>query len=545
VSGLQVIAEPLGGSSLARGALARAPGISPWYADTPRTPDAWRRRAETIRQEFASGDWLGALKGALSASGAAATRLARSARGNGVVVTAGQQPGLFGGPILTWSKALSALALADAIESACGLPAAPVFWAATDDTDYEEARSTLVAVSGGVETLRLPPPARPGAPMSEMPLPDLSALIAQLERAAGSAAHAEMLDRVRAAYVEGATVGGAFVELIRGALEPFGIAVLDASHADTRRAASAILRRALDRAPELQRALAERAAAIAAQGHSPQVAAIDQLSLVFYSHDRQVEKSRVRLSDASRIAADARPEQLSPTVLVRPIVERAIVPTVAYCAGPGEIAYFAQVSAVAEALGVAVPMAVPRWSGTIIEPHIARILARLGFTLDDLRDPHAGEARLARAALPDRVMAALRELEASIDSSMRQLGDAVAAGEPPLLYPTVIDGNRRILEQRLRRLERRLLAAVKRREQETMRELATARGALFPEGKRQERLLNLVPIAARQGPPVFTLVLDRAREHASAIVGFASAEGMTATAIAGSVSERSDDLGVS
>ncbi len=47
-------------------------------------------------------------------------RLERVAAGRGVVVTTGQQPGLFGGPIYTWSKALSALTLADEIEAATG-----------------------------------------------------------------------------------------------------------------------------------------------------------------------------------------------------------------------------------------------------------------------------------------------------------------------------------------------------------------------------------------------------------------------------------------
>ena len=71
----------------------------------------------------------------------------RLAAGEVLVVTTGQQPGLFGGPIYTLSKALSALAFADALQSATGIPVAPVFWAATDDTDFKEASSIAISFS--------------------------------------------------------------------------------------------------------------------------------------------------------------------------------------------------------------------------------------------------------------------------------------------------------------------------------------------------------------------------------------------------------------
>jgi bacillithiol biosynthesis cysteine-adding enzyme BshC len=497
-----------------------------------------------VREEFAARDWLAALGGALSPSGASAERLNRVARGRGVVVTSGQQAGLFGGPILTWSKALSALALADAIEAACGIPTAPIFWAATDDSDYEEARWTQVAVPGGLETLRLPPAPRPGAPMSAMPLPDVGELIARLERGAGSLAYGELLEGVRAAYVRGATVGGAFVQLMRGALEPFGIAVLDASHSEVARAAFPILRAALDHAPRVQRALAERNAAITAGGFSPQVAEIEQLALVFSTEGSRTEKSRVRLSEASSVARRAGPEQLGATVLTRPIVERAILPTIAYCAGPGELAYFAQVSAIAEAIEAAPPLAVSRWSGTIVEPHIGRILARLGMTLDELRDPHRAETQLARAAVPQPVITALQELERVLDAGFQRLADASDSVQPPLLSTEVLDGHRRLLRHRLLRLERRIIAAAKRREGDTLRELATARGALFPDGKRQERALNLVPIASRHGPRLFALMQERAREHAETIVGVPTEEPVPMTTAAGRRRDRSGDIDV-
>jgi hypothetical protein len=77
--------------------------------------------------------------------------------------------------------------------------------------------------------------------------------------------------------------------------------------------------------------------------------------------------------------------------LLRPVIERAILPTVSYIAGPGEIAYFAQVSAVAAALDLDAPMVVPRWSTTIVEPHVSRILSRLGIEESELAEPHRAE----------------------------------------------------------------------------------------------------------------------------------------------------------
>src|SRR5262245_55049600 len=126
--------DPLGGSPLARAAIDGR--LGDWYVARPTTAQGWKARAESVRASAKSRPWLDMLRPAFDARGAAAARLDRVANGRGIVVTTGQQPGLFGGPIYTWSKALSALALADEIESATGIPTAPVFWAATDDADF-------------------------------------------------------------------------------------------------------------------------------------------------------------------------------------------------------------------------------------------------------------------------------------------------------------------------------------------------------------------------------------------------------------------------
>ena len=106
------------------------------------------RRAEAMMSSLASRDWLTPLRHAFDPTGVAADRLEAAAKG-GFVVTVGQQPGLFGGPLYTWWKALSALAFADALQQATGVPVAPVFWAATDDSDFVEASWTAVATPDG------------------------------------------------------------------------------------------------------------------------------------------------------------------------------------------------------------------------------------------------------------------------------------------------------------------------------------------------------------------------------------------------------------
>jgi uncharacterized protein YllA (UPF0747 family) len=85
------------------------------------------------------------------------------------------------------------------------------------------------------------------------------------------------------------------------------------------------------------------------------------------------------------------------------------------------------------------------------------------------------------------------------------------------------------MTRRLERLERRAVAAVKRREGELLREVATARAALWPLGKPQERVLNLLPMLARHGPPLLELMLERAREHATMLTTTSSATPATAT----------------
>src|SRR5206468_10314905 len=87
----------------------------------------------------------------------------------------------------------------------------------------------------------------------------------------------------------------------------------------------------------------------------------------------------------------------------------------------------------------------------------------------------------------------------------------------------VVTGAITSMQHRVMRLERRLLAGVARREHAKMRDLATARGALYPFAVRQERALNLIPTLSRHGVELLAEMRDAAGEHASRLVEGTSA----------------------
>lgn len=502
--------DVLGGSALSRA--ARAGELPEWFTPVPADPTAWQKYAADVRASVDPA-WYDALRDAIQPSGAAKKRLEAAVK-DGIVVTTGQQPGLFGGPLMTLVKAISARALADELQSVLNIPVAPVFWAATDDADFAEASVVSVALDGGARELALPERAPAGTPVARIGLDrDIEQLAAPFRDACGSSPHASFLDLTMRAYRDGATIGSAYVDVLRQVLEPLEMAVFDVSHPAASRAAAPVMRQAARDADRLARAVSERNSEIVARGFEPQVDEVTGASLVF--HNAGSTKRRLTTAEAASLGELSSGEFLSSTVLLRPVLERALFPTAAYVAGPGEMAYFAQVSAVADALGLQRPLVVARWSTTIVEPRIQRILDEFDLGVDAFADPHAVETRVAKERVPDDAAAVVRELRAQVEASVAKLRGAGRG----LVPGAVVSGLQRSLDHKLERAERRMVAATKRRETEVMRRIATARGSLYPHGVKQERKLAFIPFLARYGSGLLGQMLDAARGHARALVG--------------------------
>ena len=137
----------------------------------------------------------------------------------------------------------------------------------------------------------------------------------------------------------------------------------------------------------------------------------DRLLLDDGSYITRRGRQRYDLEALQRIAA-AEPERLSPNVLLRPIVESALLPTVAYLGGPGELKYLALTLPIYERMRVPRQTVLPRWSGAIVEPKVERILEKFGIDLFEL----PGASRLPRGATGALSAARLRQPHAPVTS---------------------------------------------------------------------------------------------------------------------------------
>jgi hypothetical protein len=108
---------------------------------------------------------------------------------------------------------------------------------------------------------------------------------------------------------------------------------------------------------------------------------------------------------------------------------------------------------------------------------------------------------------------------AGLRAEVAALSDRLGPEPRALRLDAVVQGAIASLQHRIDRLERRLLAGVARREVDRMRDLGTARGALYPLGGRQERTLNLIPILARHGTELLGEMHAAAASYADEIVG--------------------------
>lgn len=422
----------------------------------------------------------------------------RLAAGEVLAVTTGQQPGLFTGPLYTVHKAISAIVVARRLEAERHVPVVPVFWVAGDDHDFAEGNHAWVLGRDGEPVrivLRERPHEAPQLPLFREPCDAAAALEALAAALPDTEFKSEVLTWLEQAYRPDTNLADAAAHALNALLASRGLAVFRAHDRNAKRAAAPWILKALDETlpdgltPVMVEGQLGRDRLVPGGGR-------DRLHKGPIFVTRRSGEGFTR-SQLEEIAAET-PERLSPNVLLRPVIEAALFPTVAYFGGPGEMEYLPESRPLFTKLGVTPQVPMRRWSGLIIESRVDKVLQKHGLRPEDFDEP-AGtlEARLARADMPPDLSAALEQLRDDVAARFQRI-----SGEVQLIDPTLertVESARNAALAGTNEIEKKLVASLKRAQGTVAAQLARARATLAPNNKPQERVLTPASFLARYG----------------------------------------------
>jgi bacillithiol biosynthesis cysteine-adding enzyme BshC len=455
-----------------------------------------------------------------------------------LVVVAGQQPNLLASPMFVLVKAIATVTLARQIARATGRRVVPMFWVASDDHDFSElAQCYVLGRSGALRNLAVLV-VRHGAFVEASPAyawnldPVALSLAALLrdELPAGRARGAT-LDAVEKALARPATFESVFCRLLAAYLEHLPIVFVAPWLTFMRRRQLPLLERELSTGDATNRAVAEGAARLSQRGYPAQVHRRAHDLNFFYMLDgvrcrlvlrgkrviveHPVKKSVLASFSQSDLAGHVQRhwQNFSPNVVMRPLVQDSVLPTIAYVAGPAEFTYLAQIRPVYELHGVVPARPVLRPMATLLSSGARQTLERLGawdaFVHGGLgavlERVVEGDARLGD------VLRRLREYEDNLQRDLSTLGNALTADHPHLAV--AFEKTRHHVARGLKTLRNRILRQYRPSDDALCRELCNVFTEIAPMGSAQERVLSPLSFGYEVTPPELSEVLVHALEQ--------------------------------
>lgn len=487
----------------------KTPGIFSVTAD--RVAAGYDRDRKTLAEV------LRQINAAWGATGKSLENLEKLSDAGSVVVIAGQQAGLLGGPLYTVYKALGAIHTAARLEKELARPVVPVFWVASEDHDYNEIKDAwYMDGANTVQAVSLDLP-HTGEPVGALAL-TADAVDEVMERFAGLLPETEfkkeIADRIREAGYGSNTPVDWFGRLMTGLFSPLGLVFFDPLNPGVKKLLAPFFTRVVEKQEESREFLAQREQEIANAGYGLQVERDAQASLLMHMGEKRtalLKEGKVYRTRDGKVEMDEgellyqvreNPQRFSPNVLLRPLAQDYLFPTVCQLAGPGETAYFAQLGPLYWVFDIPAPVLLPRTAVTVVEPRAARYLEKYRLTVKDVltdMDRTKKVILAQRSGLdPEAVFAGLRN---RMKDAYDELKKELSRVDKQLV--SLAEKNLERLFHETGYLEKKTGQVLGARNETVLRHLDNLATMLSPLGRLQERVFNIFLYLVKYGPEFF------------------------------------------
>lgn len=396
-------------------------------------------------------------------------------------VTTGHQLQLLGGPAFLHYKTIATIRKALALQSETGSPVVPVFWMASEDHDFAE----ISWVYGRDKKFNWQyPDSVEGKPVGKLSLKGIREVAGEWIAEAGiSEDDAEtILHCLDVSEKNEESYAQFFNRLMHAWYGDLGLVVIDAAAAEFKNIGAELLRDELygNGVAEAVRKTSEE---IKASGGKAQ-AHIRDISLFHMPKD----EARVGIVDAEKFKGTPM-EELSPSVLLRPLYQELLLPNCIVVLGPGEAAYWQQLVGAFETKGIAMPELHLRdhalWlsarnEGMVVWPKVEELQA--AYVEKVAREKFAEEFAALEKAVAD-AGGAMEKVVGALDQSLQGAKGAAEAG----------------LNKALKAFFKKAKRAVRRGLEKELAEIESAAKEVVRDGAPQDRWANLHVLSAGAG----------------------------------------------
>lgn len=516
------VRQELTGNRLTDRQVTEFASVSDLYdGQDPRQLQTYETRAEWLEGEFSQhhrerlARTLVRYAETLSAPEESRANAHRLADPRAVALVTGQQAGLFTGPLYSLAKALTVIGVAEQLEKELARPVVPVFWVASEDHDWAEVNHTFILDSElSVRRIRLAMRPELHRMVYHTPLTRdavESALDEAYLRLPQAEYKTEMMATLRAQWSLEDTLSTWFARTMVQLLGSRGLVLLDPCLPELRTLVGPVFAETLKRNDDVRAELTQCYHAVREAGYVPEVLEDKTNTNVFYVRDGHryvLQKTSEDMLETRHLSLSKRRAQFiaealdeathfSSNVLLRPVIQDHLLPTLAYVGGPSELAYYPLARGIFHAFGRRLPPLLLRQRMNLFPSAVAECLTELGISAND----HKGiselvEKHLATAGV-DKMQAQVAVLRSLFHEQLEAIATAWPALQPQL--SGVLESAKVRHEDQMRGLVNKLSRLVEATEAQQIHRLRSVERWLWTDGHAAERRLSPLNAWSRIG----------------------------------------------
>ncbi len=444
---------------------------------------------------------------------------------NTFAVVTGQQTGILTGNLYTLIKAINVYQLSlKYSEYFPEINFVPIFWLETDDHDFLEVNNVNIYNKENnldkVEYFE-------GGEVKERYLNPINSIIFDdfiekfkndlREKLLVTEFSEKVFDYINRSYKPGISFPIAFARFLNYLIGDLGIIFCNPADKEIKKLLIPIFEKELNTYPETCERVIE-ASAIIEQKYEPQVK--PQPINVFYVHNDHrylieprpdnifaLKNSRQRFEKSQLMEQLYNtPENFSSNVILRPICQDYLLPTIAYIGGPSEIAYFGQYKNVYEFFEVNMPVIHPRTSITLLENRITNFISKNGIMLEELYDEKKVTSKFMNKINELKVDDIFNNLKDELNALYYSFGIDLERIDKNLLN-TFKSKNEKYLET-LEYIKQKFVESQVQQNESAILKLKSTIQSVYPDETLQERYINIVYFINKYGFDIIRKLID-------------------------------------